>query len=85
MSMSSGVISSAIPTPMISPPAQDDEDLKKARELINLYAMRGEFKRMGDTGLARARQRVDAVVEQYAQKELYQREKVAKARHLGTS
>ena len=45
--------------------------------------MRGKFKQIGDTGLTRAKERVDAVVSQYAEKDLQQREKVAKARHLG--
>jgi hypothetical protein len=45
--------------------------------------MRGKFQEMGDTGLARAKERVDKVVDQYAKKELEEREKVARARHLG--
>jgi hypothetical protein len=45
--------------------------------------MRGKFQEMGDTGLARAKERVDKVVDQYAKKELQEREKVARARHLG--
>jgi hypothetical protein len=40
----------------------------KAAELVKLYSMRGRFKQIGDTGLARARERVDAVLEKYAQK-----------------
>jgi len=40
---------------------------------------------MGDTGLGRAKERVDRVVEKYAKKELDERERVAKARHLGVS
>jgi len=45
--------------------------------------MRGKFKQMGDMGLTRARERVDAVVANYAKKELEERERVARARHLG--
>ena len=39
---------------------------------------------MGDTGLTRAKQRVDNVVEKYAKMELEEREKAAKSRHLDT-
>jgi hypothetical protein len=41
----------------------------KAEELVMLYGMRGKFKQMGDTGLTRARERVDAVIEKYTRKE----------------
>jgi hypothetical protein len=41
----------------------------KAEELVMLYGMRGKFKQMGDTGLTRARERVDAAIEKYTQKE----------------
>lgn len=34
-----------------------------------LYGMRGKFKQMGDTGLTRAKERVDAVVKKYARRE----------------
>ena len=42
--------------------------------------MRGKFKQMGDTGLSRAKQRVDDVVARYAKVDLEEREKVARAR-----
>ncbi len=45
--------------------------------------MRGKFKQMGDTGLNRAKQRVDDVFAKYAKADLDEREKVARARHLG--
>jgi hypothetical protein len=45
--------------------------------------MRDKFKQMGDTGLKRSKQRVDDVVAKYAKMELEEREKVARARHLG--
>jgi len=47
--------------------------------------MRGKFKEMGDTGLGRAKERVDKVVGQYAKKELEERERVAKSRHAGVA
>lgn len=50
---------------------------------MELYEMRGKFKQMGDTGLTRAKERVDAVVSKYAEKELDEKEKLARARHLG--
>jgi hypothetical protein len=45
--------------------------------------MRGKFKQIGDTGLTRAKERVDAVISRYAEKDLQEREKVARARYLG--
>lgn len=45
--------------------------------------MRGKLQEMGDTGLGRAKERVDRVVDQYAKKDLAEREKVARSRHLG--
>jgi predicted ATPase len=62
---------------------QLDEDMNRARTLMELFEMRGKFKQMGDTGLTRAKERVDAVVSRYAEKELEEREEAAKARHLG--
>jgi len=73
--------SSGVGTPDLS--EEVDEDMKRARTLIELFEMRGKFKQMGDTGLTRAKERVDAVVSRYAEKELEEREKVARARHLG--
>lgn len=49
--------------------AQVDEDILKAEELVMLFGMRGKFKQMGDTGLMRARERVDAVIEKYSKRE----------------
>jgi hypothetical protein len=65
------------------PQDQQDEDMKRARTLMELYEMRGKFKQIGDTGLTRAKERVDAVVSRYADKDLRDREKAVKARHLG--
>ncbi len=45
--------------------------------------MRGKFQQMGDTGLTRAKNRVDAVVSKYAKMDLEERERLARARHLG--
>lgn len=49
----------------------------KAEELVMLYGMRGKFKQMGDTGLTRARERVDAVVEKYSRREREEKERVS--------
>lgn len=40
---------------------------------------------MGDSGLGRAKERVDRVVEQYTKKDLDERERAAKARHSGVN
>ncbi|PMD52002.1 uncharacterized protein K444DRAFT_249533 [Hyaloscypha bicolor E] len=75
--------SSGVGTPALVEEEQQDEDIKRARTLIELYEMRGKFKQIGDTGLTRAKERVDAVISRYAEKDLQEREKVARARHLG--
>lgn len=62
---------------------ETDPDLARAQTLLSLFEMRGKFKQMGDTGLTRAKERVDEVVARYARKELEERERVARARHLG--
>ncbi|TVY88331.1 hypothetical protein LAWI1_G007490, partial [Lachnellula willkommii] len=62
---------------------EQDIDLTRAKKLLELYEMRSKLLEMGDTGLARSKERVDRVVDQYAKKDLAEREKVARARHLG--
>ncbi|KAF8854933.1 hypothetical protein BDZ45DRAFT_676556 [Acephala macrosclerotiorum] len=71
---------SGVGTPVEETP---DEDMKRAKTLLELFEMRGKFKQMGDTGLTRAKQRVDNIVDKYAKMDLEEREKAAKARHLG--
>jgi hypothetical protein len=56
--------------------------MHRARTLIELCEMRGKFKQMGDTGLTRAKERVGYVVAKYAKKDLEERERVARGRHL---
>ncbi|KAH8657610.1 hypothetical protein BGZ60DRAFT_135096 [Tricladium varicosporioides] len=77
--------SSGVATPNVQTPAeeQEDIDMARAKKLLELYEMRGKFREMGDTGLARAKERVDKVVEKYNKKELEEREKVARSRYLG--
>lgn len=57
--------------------------MKRAKTLVQLFQMRGKFQQMGDTGLSRAKEKVDGVVSRYAAKDLDEREKVARARFLG--
>lgn len=40
-------------------------DMTRAKELISLYAKRDKFKRLGNTGMGRAKEKVDEVVERY--------------------
>jgi hypothetical protein len=42
--------------------------MNRAKKLLELYEMRGKFKQMGDTGLARAKERVDKATAESAQK-----------------
>jgi hypothetical protein len=60
-----------------------DEDMKRAKTLLELFEMRGKFKEMGDTGLTRSKARVDQVVAKYAEMELAERERNVRARHSG--
>jgi hypothetical protein len=57
--------------------------MKRAKTLLELFERRGKFKQMGDTGLAKSKERVDAVVARYAKKDLEEKERVARARYLG--
>ena len=57
--------------------------MRRARTLVQLYEMRGKVKLMGDTGLTRAKEKVDGVLSQYAQKELEERENFARVRRSG--
>jgi hypothetical protein len=41
--------------------------MNRAKKLLELYEMRGKFKQMGDTGLARAKERVDKAMAESAQ------------------
>jgi len=36
--------------------------MTRAKELISLYAKRDKFKKLGDTGMGRAKEKVDEVV-----------------------
>jgi hypothetical protein len=60
----------------------DDEDMKRAKTLVQLFQMRGKFQQMGDTGLSRAKEKVEGVVGKYAAKDLAEKERVARARFL---
>ncbi|PBP24570.1 hypothetical protein BUE80_DR004411 [Diplocarpon rosae] len=62
--------------------AQTDPDLNRAETLLSLFEMRGKFKAMGDTGLTRAKERVDAVVARYAKADKEEREEISRARNL---
>ncbi len=57
--------------------------MKRAKTLLELVEMRGKFKQMGDTGLSRAQQRVDAVVTKYVKADLEEKEQAARLRQRG--
>lgn len=44
-----------------------------------LYGMRGKFKQMGDTGLTRARERVDAVVDNSSRRQQEEKERISRS------
>jgi len=67
---------------LISFRKQADEDLKRARTLLELFEMRGKFKQMGDLGLLRSKERVDAVAARYAKKDLEEKEKIIKSKYF---
>ncbi|PBP22862.1 hypothetical protein BUE80_DR006261, partial [Diplocarpon rosae] len=72
----------ATPTGLPEHAAQTDPDLNRAETLLSLFEMRGKFKAMGDTGLTRAKERVDAVVARYAKADREERDEIARARNL---
>ncbi|KAG9228863.1 hypothetical protein BJ875DRAFT_489461 [Amylocarpus encephaloides] len=59
--------SSGAATPATTEP--QDADMSRAKKLLELYQMRDKFKEMGDTGLARAKERVEKVFDSYSKKE----------------
>lgn len=63
--------------------SQPDQDLIRAKNLLELFGMKDRFKQMGTIGLTRSKQEVEAVIAKYARMELEERENVAAARHLG--
>ncbi len=62
---------------------EEDEDLRRAKTLVQLVQLRGKFQQMGDTGLSRAKEKVDGVVSRYAAQDLDEKEKIARGRFLG--
>jgi hypothetical protein len=60
-------------------------DLLRAKELLKYYEKRDKLRDMGITGLKRSQERVNAVLSKQEQKELEEREKVARKRRLGAS
>jgi len=61
---------------------QADEDLKRARTLLELFEMRGKYKQMGDMGLLRSKERVDAVAARYAKRDLEERDRATRSKYL---
>ena len=59
--------------------------MRRARELVTLFEKKEDFRQMGTTGLGRAKEKVDEAVQKYAQKQLDERQRVAKGRHLAVS
>lgn len=52
---------------------ETDEDLRRARTLLELLEQRGRLKQMGDTGLLRSKERVDVVAARYAERDLQEK------------
>lgn len=63
--------------------AQKDDDMRRAKELVELFEKKDYFTYMGTTGLGKSKKRVDEVVQRYAKKDLEARQRVAHARQLG--
>jgi hypothetical protein len=57
--------------------------MRRAKQLVELFEKKENFRQMGTTGLGKARERVDEVVHKYAQKQLDERQRVARVRQLG--
>lgn len=62
---------------------QEDEDMRRAKELVELVEKKEYFTYMGTTGLGKSKKRVDEVVQKYAKKDLEERQRVAQARQSG--
>jgi len=57
--------------------------MERAQKLVEYYEKRDRLRQLGDSGLARSQERVDAALARSAQRELSEREKIARQRHLG--
>ncbi|CAG8975487.1 hypothetical protein HYALB_00004806 [Hymenoscyphus albidus] len=58
-----------------------DEDMARAKKLLELYQMRGAFQKMGDNGLSRSQSRVDKVVDVYTAKSVEEKERASRAKY----
>ena len=56
--------------------------MRRAKELVALFEKKENFRQMGTTGLGRAKEKVDEVVQKYAQKQLDDRQRAARGRQL---
>jgi hypothetical protein len=54
----------------------------RAKELVELFEKKEDFRHMGTTGLGKSKARVDEVVQRHAQKHMEERQRVAKARQF---
>jgi hypothetical protein len=59
--------------------------MHRAKELMTLFEKKENFRQMGTTGLGRAKEKVHEVVQKYAQKQLEERQRAARGRHLAVS
>lgn len=66
-------------------PEEEDPGMRRAKELAELCERRESFAEVSSAGLAKARRKVDLVVERYAGRALEEREKVARVRQSSVS
>ena len=62
---------------------QKDEDMRRAKELVELFEKRENLMQMGTSRLGKSKARVDEVVQKYAQKHIDMKERAARARQAG--
>ena len=56
--------------------------MHRARVLVDLFEKKENFRYMGTTGVGKAKQKVDEVVQRYSQKHMEERQRLAQARQL---
>jgi hypothetical protein len=57
--------------------------MRRAKELVQLFEKKENFRLMGTTGLGKSKARVDEVVQRYAEKHIVERQRIAQSRQLG--
>jgi hypothetical protein len=57
--------------------------MRRAKELMELFEKKEGFRQMGTTGLGKAKEKVDEIVQRYAENLTEEKQNAARAKQLG--